>query len=877
MRRQLIATATILCLAGFICTGVAMAQLPIPASTQFDINGFLQEATVTNPADAHSGGTLKVNGHVVIVPNETIVIFPANALTWQELFFQAPAPWGIPGNLGVTGMVNGVSAPTTGMAQNECALNLVAGLCPAPPLTTFEVHVVGNRVLGAPGTTGDVYIAGLIDIAQNGLNSGAGFINFIDYAAATLYVGGTTADGTTGARVKINDPNGRYSLATTSPDIRYTVDPDNPTIMAGSAYPMCLPRSAPAGGTTDILCPEENRPLLAPGVPAFSFYTANLTNTFGGTVVPPIAGTFPDSTKQAPFEVGDYVFFSGTMAKDLPLGSLTWAAGDGPTVGPLPALGTAATYISAHTINNNIAIYTFPGSNPAYIFTEVTLMGTGGLTVLGAGEAAIRTRFEGMTTDYSRPIHLYGIDVAPDGTTSDRDWGTIGVDPGPAGGLGAVQGRWRFRPPCLAFGTVPTKPQTQCVYGPDGVFLPPTREMRSVIEGLHGQVPGTLGAVTAANGIFYGQYHAPILEYIFPENVPGSPIVENNFNAFPFLAAGGYTSSAGTVALALNPWPSNIVPAGVCQAPTANAGGPYVAGSGLTVQVAGTATGTAGTFAWTASAGSFSNAAIANPVFTAPVVAALTTVNLTFTVTNACGTSAGTTTVTVNPPANPTISYTPPAPVISVPSGTPISLTATGVDVAGSTLNVTWTQTGGAPIVVVPNPKLCTGTTPVSCTLSFTVVLPVGAASTTILLAAEATNPATGLKSGPDSTTVTFIPAADAPLITSATYRTGKQRLDLTASTNAISPANNMFLNPYACENGASSLCPGGVYDPRTGVGNTFTNNGGGLYAITLVGPPPPACNLGGLYATPCTQFPLTVSTSFGGISPPKNLDKIRQ
>ena len=42
-----------------------------------------------------------------------------------------------------------------------------------------------------------------------------------------------------------------------------------------------------------------------------------------------------------------------------------FAAGDGPTVGPWP--GTALTYISAHTIENNIAIYTAPGTDPAYV------------------------------------------------------------------------------------------------------------------------------------------------------------------------------------------------------------------------------------------------------------------------------------------------------------------------------------------------------------------------------------------------------------------------------------------------------------------------------------------------------------------------------
>jgi hypothetical protein len=52
------------------------------------------------------------------------------------------------------------------------------------------------------------------------------------------------------------------------------------------------------------------------------------------------------------------------------------------------------------------------------------------------------------------------------------------------------------------------------------------------------QVPGTAGSQTTANGIYWGQYHAPIGEYIFPENVPGTAVPENNFNTIPFLATG---------------------------------------------------------------------------------------------------------------------------------------------------------------------------------------------------------------------------------------------------------------------------------------------------------------------------------------------------
>src|SRR3954468_16210787 len=193
--------ATVLLFSLLAMASVAVAQLPVPASSQFDITGFIQSATLGGPGTgpgvgAHTGGFITVNGHLITVPSETIVILPANALTWQELFAQAPAPY---------------TGTATGMAMSDLPT----------PMSTYEVHVVGNRVLGAPG--GDQYIAALIDIAQQGLNSGAGFINFIDYTLGEMRVGGIINDpfcsqgGTpitnptcSGTRVRINDPSGRY-------------------------------------------------------------------------------------------------------------------------------------------------------------------------------------------------------------------------------------------------------------------------------------------------------------------------------------------------------------------------------------------------------------------------------------------------------------------------------------------------------------------------------------------------------------------------------------------------------------------------------------------------------------------------------------------
>ena len=863
--------ATVLLFSLLAMASVAVAQLPVPASSQFDITGFIQAATLGGPG-AHQGGTITVNGHVITVPSETIVILPANALTWQELFAKAPAPY---------------SGVATGMALNDI---------PAP-LTTYEAHVIGNRV-------GDTYIAGLINISQQDLNTGAGFINFINYATGEMRVGGQiVVDGlgnpllsatNPGTRVRLNDPVGRYGRSM-SPDVRFTVDPDNPTIMAGTGYPMCLPRTAPVGGvTTDALCPEGNRPIsvAATGTSPAVYLTNITTNNLTNPGFPQFPGLFPDSTLQAPFEVGDFITFAGTLVADAGFTA-------GPTAGPWP--GTANTYISAHTIVNNVAIYTFHGSNPAYIMTEVTIIGTGGLTVLGAGEAVIRTRFEGMTTDVDpsgaaqRNIHLYGIDLDSAGNTTDRDWGTIGVDPGPPNG--AVKGRWRFRPPCLPFGSVPTRPDKDCVMNQSGTFLPPTREVRAVIEGLQSQNPANPGAITSANGLFYGQYHAPILEYIFPENIPGTPIVENNFNTIPFLACGGYTSSgipggAGTLVGILNPWPSNVAPntsncVGLVTPPsnvvaTANPSS-VISGTGTLVTLNATAAGTTPlSFSWVQAPTDvpqvvLTNANTATATFTTPVVAANTTLHFTATATNSAGSASGSTIVNVAVDI-PIVNHVAPQTVFS---GTPVTMVITGSDPGGLPLTFAVTQTAGpapnAPgLVVTQNP-------PSGATATFTYTLPIGAPAATLNFSIVATNTA-NQASAAEFTSVTVNPLADSLSITAAEYRTQKQRLIINVTDATDNPTIQVFLNPYRCE---SNLAPC-VLNPATGfwmynpdpaaggLGNLFTYAPGGLYLIDVTGVPRPACNLGGNYATPCGNASISVRSSLGGTAT-SVLTKIRQ
>jgi hypothetical protein len=834
---------------------------PLASSTQFDITGFLQSATLDTAGDAHSGGKLSVNGQQVIVPRESVVILPANALTWQELFTHAPGPYG----------------PTqTGLALSDSP----------KPLTTYEVHVVGNRVIDG---SGDRYIAGMINISQQELNSGAGYINFINYASGELEVGGTPGVAGTGTRVRINDPgnataldengnpgSGRYGRAMT-PDDRFQVDQDNPTILAETGFPMCIPRVTAdpnvAGNADDPQCPRNNRPVYTgtdtsgitpqPALPVSgAFYTLfrmdSPANVDANTCP---RGACADPRKQAPFEIGDYLnSFTGNLIQD--------------------GGANGGQYISAHTVVASLGIYTQPGIDPAYVSVDVSLIGTGGLTVFGAGEATARTRFEGMTTDETRLIRLYGVDINPvTGATSDREWGTVLPDLGPP--TGAVRGRWRFRPPCTA--TVATT--KACTPPTAGQFIPPTREVRAVVDGSSqfvpggivpnpaSQVPGTPSAKTTANGIFYGQYHAPIGEYIFPENVPGSPIPENNFNTIPFLAYGGYTSITGVQAGVLSPWPSSVAPPPVvCATPTI-VGAPFSVSSGATISLSGSVPAGASapvTLQWTAGTtaiandlnGALTGATSTTPKFNATGLAP-GTYFLNFEASNVCGVAKASTTITVSGAPAPTID---PIQNQSVTAGNLVTLTASSASNPAPTW--AWTQTAGPvnPVTVSQVPSAATPTA--SSALKFTPTVAGTYTFSVKATNANGTSPATSIN-------VVVATAVPTNITLNNVYRTTKQRLVITA-TSTDPTVTSMVLLPYLTETGT-------MFDPATlGAANlTVSLVAPGSFTLTAVGAPPPACNLGGAYATPCKQNPLTVKSVNAagatiGTSAPSALTTIR-
>jgi len=483
------------------------AFTPAPkGAAPFDIIGFIDAATMTPEADGFSGGgTVTVNGTDIVVPKNTLLQMPAFALTWQELFAMAPAPYGL--GSGPNG------EDQSGLAKADVPT----------PATTYEIHVQGNRVINDSGV--EEYRAGLVFIAQQSLNNGAGFINYIDYATGDLRVGGTIGDSKSGARVVINDPAGKFGRATTF-DPRFTIDEDNPTVRSETAFPMCVPRRDPATGD-DPLCPQTNRPKGADGN-FLATFTTDIPEGWEFMTPQDYQPNGSSALVMAPFEVGDYISYNGHLSTD--------AKGD---------------FVLAHGVIANVGIFTQAGTQPTYVAIDVMLLGVAGAPVpFLPQEATVRTRIEGFTTDPSSFVMLSAIDVDPcTGQESEGFYDMAAVDPGAP--TGAVAGRWRWRP------------------NSEGAFLPPTRMLRAT--SINGQFfDWNTGDSRTPSGLEAGIYDAPNFEFLFAENLGiGNPPVPSNFQEFPFLANGSgayYGANGGETPLGrlgqLDPWPGATAPAG---------------------------------------------------------------------------------------------------------------------------------------------------------------------------------------------------------------------------------------------------------------------------------------------------------------------------
>ena len=749
--RILLVAGGILCAAGtalYAAKGGVPVRLPpfvpVPAPqttlqsvSPFQLTGFIQKATLDNPSDTFSGGTMMVNGHLVVVPRNTLFQMPATAMTWQEMFRLAPSPYGLSTPQG----------PQSGLALSDIPT----------PFATYEVTVIGNRVIDN-GT--DRYIAGLIFLSQQSLNQGQGFINSIDYAKGEMWVG-STLQTQTGARVRINTPQGRFGNAQ-SPDPRFTADEDNPTVRAATGYPMCVPRFDPAVND-DSLCPQRNRPVD----PVTGAYQTILTMP---APVASLPSFLPDATQQAPFEIGDFITFKGTLVKD---------------AGCAPTAANPCQYISAHTIVANLGLFTSPGTMPAYVAIDEMLLGAAGNpNPLFPQEAVEKLRVTAFTTDPTQLIDIYAVDVDACGKQTDRFYGTADPSGPPVGGM---RGRARLRT------TI-------------GSFLPATREMRVATRTFSQGAPVDTVLPAArlyANGLVAGQYHAPNFTFVFPENlVLGSPPVPVPFQEFPFLVdgSGPYPGSAllppqsgspGTLGQ-LSPWPGLKVPSpmgcgpvGVVQAPFANAGNPQTVNSGSTVILDGSQSSDPNvpalplSFTWLQTGGpsvALSDNGFVKPFFTAPAVpAGAAPVVLTFSLVASNGfASSGISTVNVTVVGQKTpLVNAGSAQLVNAPAL--VTLNGSALDPNGAAaqpLTYQWRQTGGTTVQLTNAgsatatfnaPAMAAGQPAVTLTFSLTVTDKLGL-------------------SGTATTQVTIQPVPDVIRITAATYKFSGSILQVNAT-----------------------------------------------------------------------------------------------
>ncbi|MBI4291812.1 MAG: tandem-95 repeat protein, partial [Betaproteobacteria bacterium] len=359
------------------------------------IAGEIQFISLDTPGDHWSGGTIVVGGQNVIIPRNLLIDLPANRLTLQQLYEQAPA---VCVALGETGLAKGDVCNKTGMG----------GIA----------SISANRTSGGNVIAGDVFI-------EKAAESVTGQITYINYADGYFRVNGNPGDATTGVMVRLNDPEARHTLqqglgcaagsSNCSADPRFMLDANNYTNVFTTGYPMCIPSTtvrtftdvlglgttsaqSSSVGTGDVLCPETNRPA-------------------GGA-----SGMVADSRRFAPILMGDSITAEG---------SFETVAG--------------VHFLSAHTtmVSTALTTDTTRGDQPDYMFFNEVFMEAPGFQ-----NQRMRNMFIGFTTVAPADVLIWSLHYDP-ATNSVHEFplgSTLGCDaadsPQSCTGQGIALGSW---------------------------------------------------------------------------------------------------------------------------------------------------------------------------------------------------------------------------------------------------------------------------------------------------------------------------------------------------------------------------------------------------------------------------------------------------
>jgi len=292
----------------------------VEATVQAPMTGEIERLTLNDPTDHWSGGTMVVGGQHIIIPRNLLIDLPANRLTLQEVFAQAPAAC--------------VAAGESGLAiADKCNTSRQGGFA-----TIAANHTNAGNII-----VGDLFI-------EKGVDSVTGVVTFIDYNDGYFVLNGVPGDPNTGVMVRLNDPTSRHTVQqgrgcaggpNCSADPRFTLDSDNYTNVYTTGMPLCIPSTvsrtftdvlglgattaqAAADGTGDVLCPDSNRP------------------------VDPLTQPVNDSRLFVPIELGDSISADGNFE----------------TI-------AGAHFLSAHSTLDAIAMQTKDDpTQPDYLFLE---------------------------------------------------------------------------------------------------------------------------------------------------------------------------------------------------------------------------------------------------------------------------------------------------------------------------------------------------------------------------------------------------------------------------------------------------------------------------------------------------------------------------
>jgi hypothetical protein len=383
-----------------------VAVTPVSAAVLSNIGGEVERIIVNNPTDTWSRGIMVVSGRNIIIPRNMVIDLPANRLTLQQLFVNAPTACAADVN-----PADGIP-DETGLAKGDACNRSGTGAA---------VTILGNKTNAGDLIAGEIFLEKKAEIVS-------GTVSYINYDEGYFRVNGNVGDAATGAMVRVNDPEGRFthqvglgcdgSVSNCSTDVRYGVDPDNYTFTASTGYPMCIPSTiargpfdfdvnndgtidpvtetgltaqAASNGTGDILCPE--------------------TNHVAGTTT----GAAADSRLFAPIQIGDHVVAEGNFER----------------------IG-GATFLSAHTVGVSVGIVTAQTPNqPDYmIFDEV------GWDIPGFQNQRVRDLLIGFSTLQTPGVDIFGLYYDPANNAVEElvIATTVGCDAAAGAGTCTAQG-----------------------------------------------------------------------------------------------------------------------------------------------------------------------------------------------------------------------------------------------------------------------------------------------------------------------------------------------------------------------------------------------------------------------------------------------------